>query len=211
MVSSIDENIGKIVKKLKSLDLDKNTMIAFTSDNGPAYWSSYDRGWPENWPLTLIGSAGERRGHKGQLFEGGHREPMIIWWPEKIDSSKVLSGLTSVMDLFPTLLTAAGIPVPDSLDLDGVDLYPFISGEIITAPHDTLYWMTHNQAAIRAGKWKLIVGTDTLLFDMNSDPLESTDLSGQHPDITSRLIKAWQQWKAPFPSSVSEKTKFSLQ
>jgi arylsulfatase A-like enzyme len=211
MVSSIDDNIGKILSHLKQRDLDKNTLIAFTSDNGPARWSSYDRGWPEEWPLTLIGSAGELRGHKGQLFEGGHREPLILWWPDKIDSAQILNGLTSVMDLYPTILTASGISVPDTLDLDGVDLHPYISGNLETPPHDTLYWMTHNQVAMRAGKWKLIIGNDTLLFDIQTDLAERIDVSEDYPEITTQMINAWQEWSNPFPVSVSEKIKFTVQ
>ena len=78
MVSSVDENIGKILYKLTELNLSDNTVIAFSSDNGPANWRSHKLGWPDDWPLGLIGSAGNLRGHKGQRYEGGHREPFII-------------------------------------------------------------------------------------------------------------------------------------
>jgi len=213
MVTSIDENIGKIMAKLADLDLDQNTMVAFTSDNGPAYWRSYDRGWPEEWPLTLIGSAGDLRGYKGQRYEGGHREPFIIRWPAELKPGQVYTKLTSTMDFFPTFVLAAGGEITDDLYLDGVDLIPHIKGEKDEAPHDTLYWMTHNQGAVRAGDWKLIIKTDGVLelYNLKDDLPESNDLADEKTDIASQLFNSWKAWNEPFPVSASEKTKFVLE
>jgi arylsulfatase A-like enzyme len=212
MVSSIDENIGKILTKLSELGIDQNTIVAFTSDNGPANWRSYDRGWPEDWPLTLIGSAGELRGHKAQRYEGGHREPFIIRWPAELKPGQVYTKTTSTLDLFPTFLSATGHKIEEKLYLDGVDLMPFITGENSRAPHDTLFWMTHNQGAVRAGNWKMIISSDTSmqLYNLHDDLSETSDLVNIHPDIVEQLLKAWKDWSEPFPVSASEQTKFTI-
>jgi arylsulfatase A-like enzyme len=212
MVSSIDENIGKIMVKLADLDLDQNTLVAFTSDNGPANWRSYDRGWPEEWPLTLIGSAGELRGHKGQRYEGGHREPFIIRWPAELKPGQVYTGLTSTMDFFPTFVLAGGGEISEDLYLDGVDLIPHMKGEKMDAPHDTLYWMTLNQGAVRAGDWKLIIQTDGSLelYNLKEDLSESNDLSNEKTALADQLLNSWKTWNEPFPVSASEKSKFVL-
>jgi arylsulfatase A-like enzyme len=194
------------------LDLEKNTMVVFTSDNGPANWQTYDRGWPEEWPLTLIGSAGVLRGHKAQLYEGGHREPFIICWPGELDSGRVFEHPVSTLDLFPTFLSAAGVQVSDRLYLDGVDLLPFIKGDDANPPNDTLYWMTHRQGAVRAGDWKLLIESDTAIFlyNVKEDLSESKDLADAYPEIADRLLESWKNWSAPFPVSASEQKKFVL-
>jgi arylsulfatase A-like enzyme len=213
MVSSIDENIGKLQAKLAELNLEENTIVAFTSDNGPANWGSYTRGWPEDWPLTLIGSAGVLRGHKGQRYEGGHREPFIIRWPAELTPGQVYTHLTSTFDLFPTFMNVTGFQVDEPLYLDGVDLMPYLKGENPNAPHDTLYWMTHNQAAVRAGDWKLIIKSDTTmeLYNLKDDLSETVDLTAVYPDIVEQLVNSWEIWSQDFPVSASEQTKFTIQ
>jgi arylsulfatase A-like enzyme len=212
MVSSIDENVGKILKRLEDLKLDQNTLIAFTSDNGPANWRSRDRGWPDEWPLGLIGSAGELRGHKGQRFEGGHREAFIISWPEKINPGQVYTKATSTLDLLPTFLSATGINIDEKLYLDGVNLIPYINGEIEKAPHDTLFWMTDKGGAVRINEWKLIINADASmhLFNLKNDLAEENDLIEERQELAQQLLSAWNEWNAPFPPSASEKKKFAV-
>ncbi|MFC2123990.1 sulfatase [Bacteroidota bacterium] len=206
MVSSIDENIGKILEKLTKLNLDKNTVVALTSDNGPAYWRTYDLGWPEDWPLTLIGSAGNLRGHKGQRYEGGHREPFIIHWPGELEAGQVYGGTVSTMDLLPTLYAATGIEIEDNLYVDGVNLLPYIKGGNKNSPHDTLYWMTDKQGAVRAGDLKMIIESDSsmVLYNLASDLSESVDLASENPDIVKQLLQSWKDWNKEFPVSVSK-------
>jgi arylsulfatase A-like enzyme len=212
MVSSIDENIGKILVKLAELDLDQNTMVVFTSDNGPANWRWYDLGWPEDWPLTLIGSAGMLRGYKAQRYEGGHREPFIIRWPAELKPGQVYTKTTSTLDLFPTFYSVTGVQIEENLYLDGVNLIPYIKGEKENAPHDTLFWMIHNQGAVRAGNWKLFIESDTSmqLYNLMEDLSERNDLAIQYPDIVKQLLDSWKDWNEPFPVSVSEQTKFTV-
>jgi len=212
MVSSLDENIGKILTRLEDLDLEKNTMVIFTSDNGPARGGPYIRGWPDEWPETLLGSAEPLRGHKAQSFEGGHREPFLIRWPDMIEQGKVYPGLTSTLDLLPTLCNIAGVRLPENQILDGVDLLPFIRGENQNAPHEMLFWMTHNQGVVRQGEWKLIIDSDSsqLLFNLRTDLSEENDLSSSHPDMVNRLLEAWEDWSEPFPVSFTDQTKFTV-
>ncbi len=212
MVSSLDENIGKITARLKELDLEKNTMVIFTSDNGPARGGTYIRGWPDDWPETLLGTAGPLRGHKAQQFEGGHREPFIIRWPEVLPKGQAYTKLTSTLDLLPTLCMAAGAQIPENLTVDGVDLLPFMTGKNRNAPHDTLFWMTHNQGAVRMGDWKLLIDSDTsqLLFNLQEDLAEEYDISKLHPEIVSHLLQSWKDWSEPFPISFSDRTKFTV-
>ena len=210
MVSSVDENIGKVMKKLLELGLSDNTVVAFSSDNGPANWRSRDRGWPDDWPLGLIGSAGKLRGHKGQRYEGGHREPFIIRWPAGLEGNKEFHKTTSMMDLLPTLFAATGIEIEDELYLDGVNLLPYIMGENKNAPHDTLYWMTDKQGAVRAGVWKMIIESDTsmVLYNLKDDLAESIDLASDNPELVEQLLQSWKEWNKDFPVSVSEGEKF---
>ncbi|MBR9999152.1 MAG: sulfatase-like hydrolase/transferase [Cyclobacteriaceae bacterium] len=212
MVTSMDENVGRILVRLTELGLDQNTLVIFASDNGPARGGSYIPGWPEGWPETLLGSAGPLRGHKGQPYEGGHREPFIIRWPAVLDEGGVYSELSSILDLFPTICEAAGVQHNRQNTYDGVNLLPHLSGENHEPPHDTLFWMTHNQGAVRAGDWKLIIESDTsqLLFNLQDDLAEQSDLSGSNPEMVSSLLQAWKTWSAPFPVSYTDKTKFTV-
>jgi len=212
MVTSLDENIGKVLIHLDELKLKQNTIVVFTSDNGPARGGRYIRGWIENWPETLLGSAGPLRGHKGQRFEGGHREPFIIRWPASLPQGEVYTKLTSTLDLLPTICSAAGVSLSDKSILDGVNLVPYITGENKNAPHDILFWMTHSQGAVRVGDWKLIIESDTsqLLFNLRNDLAEKNDLSTSHTDIVTQLLQSWKNWNESFPVSFSEKTKFKV-
>jgi arylsulfatase A-like enzyme len=213
MVSSLDESIGKILIRLEELDLEQNTMVIFTSDNGPARGGGYIRGWPDDWPETLLGSAGPLHGHKAQQFEGGHREPFIIRWPGVIKQGQEYHKLTSTLDILPTCCRAAGLHLPENQRMDGVDLLPYITGKNQNAPHDLLFWMSSNRGAVRQGDWKLIMESDTsrLLFNLREDLGETNDLSNIHPEMVTRLLQAWKDWSEPFPVSFSDKTKFSIQ
>jgi arylsulfatase A-like enzyme len=212
MVSSLDENIGKVMAKLEESGLSGKTLVVFTSDNGPARGASYIKGWPEEWPATLMGSAGPLNGHKATRYEGGHREPFIIKWPEKLDGGKVFGGLTSTMDIFPTLVNAAGAEYPEGQTRDGVDLMPYLTDRKDGAPHDTLYWLTHNQGAVRAGDWKLLVfpGGRTELYNLAEDLGETRDLGPDHPDLVRELLEKLYRWSRDFPEPVCEYEKVDL-
>ena len=123
MVASLDENIGRVLAALPD-----NTLVAFTSDNGPAKMPVEK--WPDGWPKGMLnGSAGPLNGHKGQFLDGGIREPFLLRWPGKLKPGSVYRQPVSTMDLYPTFCAAAGAPVPAGTRLDGVNLLPFLTGE----------------------------------------------------------------------------------
>jgi arylsulfatase A-like enzyme len=212
MVSSLDENIGKVMDKLEEAGLAENTLVVFTSDNGPARGASYIKGWLEDWPTTLMGSAGPLNGHKGNRYEGGHREPFIVRWPARLEGGGIFGGLTSTLDIFPTLVAAAGGQYPDGQLVEGVDLMPYLLGEDSSAPHDTLYWLTHHGAALRAGDWKLILEPRgrTKLFNLDKDLGEQQDLSSEYPEMVDGLIRNLNEWSRDFPEPESDLTRFDF-
>jgi arylsulfatase A-like enzyme len=126
-----------------------------------------------------------------------------------LPAATVYSGLTSTLDLYPTIAEAAGIPFKG---LDGVNLLPFVTGELNDPPHDTLFWMTHNKGAVRAGNWKLVIDADStwMLFNLHEDLAEQHDLAGSEPGTAGKLIEAWENWNRSFPVSFTDSTRFAL-
>ncbi|MBB6431003.1 sulfatase family protein [Algisphaera agarilytica] len=190
MLHSMDENIGKVLDALDRMGIADNTIVAFASDNGPSF--AYRVDWPENWPRELLGSAGPLRGHKGMFTEGGIRVPYIIRWPDGLQAGQVYERPVSTMDLYPTFCAAAGIPIPETTKLDGVNLLPYLRGEVEGDPHDVLYWSIRNRGAVRQGDWKLYVDGKPQLYNLANDIGETTDLSKQHPEITRELNQKFQ-------------------
>ena len=130
-VEEIDWSAGRILETLKELGLEENTLVVFTSDNGPAQPAR-----PDN------GSAGPLRGRKNSTWEGGMRVPMIARWPGKVPAGRVTDGMASVMDILPTFAHLAGASLPASRKIDGVDVWPLFSGQRTAAPpRDRLYYL----------------------------------------------------------------------
>ena len=193
MVESMDTSVGRVLKKLKDLKLDKNTVICFTSDNGGL---STSEGSPtSNLPL---------RGGKGWLYEGGIREPYIIKWPGVTKPGRTSDVPVIGMDFYPTILEIAGLKSRPKQHLDGVSLVPVLkkSGEIKSRP---LYWhYPHysNQggypgAAVRMGDWKLHERFEdgrVHLFNLKDDIGERTDLAMKHSDRVDAMRKKLHAW-----------------
>src|SRR5262249_40153614 len=141
LVAELDWSVGQVLEALKQNGLDENTLVVFTSDNGPWYQ----------------GSAGNLRGRKGSTYEGGVREPFIARFPGQIPAGTSTVGLTSSMDLLPTLAGIAGIPVsPNSVD--GIDIWPILTGQKAYLDREALlFFDTYNIQCIRWGPWKLHV------------------------------------------------------
>ena len=138
-MAELDWSVGQIVDALKDFGLDRNTLLLFSSDNGPWYG----------------GSTGGLRGMKGQTWEGGIRVPLIARWPGKIPSSRVIHEPAIIMDLFATSLAAAGVESPADRVIDGRNLLPMLSGDK-KSPHDVLFSIRNEQlCTVRGGKWKL--------------------------------------------------------
>ena len=183
MTFALDRAVGKIIAELKEQGLFENTMIVFLSDNGGA-----ENNQSSNYPW---------KGFKGNKFEGGHRVPFFISWPKRTGSVRMLNGLSSSLDLFPTALEAAGIRLSSSPQLDGVSLLPFLTRAKRGDPHQQLVWRKGDAAAIRYGPYKLIrvVGAGERLYDLSNDHGETKDLQFARPAIFSMLMKKLKAWE----------------
>ncbi len=194
MIESLDRNLGKLVACLKAEGLDKNTLVFFTSDNG-----QYLNYQGETWPS--VGSNGQLRGEKSDLYEGGHRVPAIAWWPGKIPAGSQNHETLASFDLLPTFLELTGQPFPDSEGpdrLDGQSLLPVLT-ERGKVPDRTLFWRTPEAIAVRKGPWKLLEDREKeslALYNLDHDLSESRDRKADFPEIfreLSQLKDSWEQ------------------
>jgi arylsulfatase A-like enzyme len=210
MIASLDENIGRLLAKLKDPGLDQNTLVAFVSDNGPALGKSAIKIWPESWPKEILfGSAGPLRGHKAQFFEGGIREPFILRWPAQLKAGQTYRQPVSTMDFYATFCAAAGAPVPTATKLDGVNLLPHLRGDQSGAPHEILFWKNGDLGAVRQGDWKLVITQwqpKLQLFNLADDIGEQRDLAKEKPELAAKLHQAWLDWSATLPPRANPPT-----
>lgn len=180
-VEEVDWSTGEILNKLKALNLDDNTLVIFTSDNGPWLIKGQDGGCA----LPL-------REGKGTTYEGGVRVPCIMRWPGKIPAGTSSDEMVSEMDVLPTIARLAGTSAPTDRIIDGKDIWPLMSGKAgAISPHGTLFFYRANKLqALRCGKWKLILphdGKPLALYDLHADIAESKDLSAEYPKLVERL------------------------
>ena len=187
-VEELDWSTGEILKTLKQLGIDNNTIVLFTSDNG-------SRREICNKPL---------RGRKGRTDEGGMRVPCVVRWPGKIPAGSTCSEVASTIDLLPTFAKLAKAKLPAERKIDGHDIWPLLSGkENAKSPHEGFYYYQMDQLqAVRSGKWKLFVqmqskkrnwgkpeGESPLkLFDLSTDIHEDNDIKDKHPEVVKRLL-----------------------
>ncbi len=182
MVYSLDENVGRILDTLKREGLEKNTLVVFISDNG----GKPDDNGSLNHPL---------RGVKGQLFEGGIRVPFCLQWPGVIEAGQAFAPPVIGMDLFPTILQLAGGTIHSDWGIDGVDLMPFLTGRQTGRPHETLFWKSGHDLAIRHKDWKLLRQYGkTYLFNLANDSCEKKNLHKENPEMAQDLMKKWTAW-----------------
>ncbi|MGM0375878.1 MAG: sulfatase-like hydrolase/transferase [Bacteroidota bacterium] len=178
MIEIMDENIGRIFQKLKEVGLDNNTLVFFCSDNG-AY--------------TPPGSNGILRGEKGGFWEGGHRVPAIAWFPGKIQPGSVCEELILTMDLFPTLLSVAGIA--ERPETDGMDVSETLFKNR-KLPQRTVFWRSKDNKAARTGPWKYLKMHDReYLFNLDNDLPEKNNLIEIHPGTTEKLKQELSDWE----------------
>ncbi len=183
MTWSMDEAVGKVVAKLKTEGLYKNTLIFFLSDNGGAHNN-------QSSCLPL-------KGWKGNKFEGGHRVPYLVVWPDKLEGGKRYDGLTSAFDIFATSMAAAGISETSGNPLDGVNLIPYLTGENSESPHQQLFWRKEGMAAARENNWKLIRldGFGYRLYNLENDLGETVDHSVDSEEQFKTMIDSLEQWE----------------
>lgn len=201
VMEEIDWSVGQILAALRERDLDENTLVIFSSDNGPWLQRGEDGG-----------SAGPLRAGKRSSYEGGHRVPGIFWWPGHIPSGVVSDFNASALDIFPTLANLTGGAVPDDRKLDGIDISRVLTGpEAKQAPRDIFIYM--NGQAIRVGAWKYRFGEKygsgvkipdgeenmrvEQLFNLKEDTGEQRNVIDQYPEIAQQLkkqlAKHWQE------------------
>lgn len=226
VASNADEEIGRVLKALDDAGLKENTLVIFTSDNGPEY-PLERKGKVMNHPELgkglntwySLGSAGDLKGKKRSLHEGGIRVPFVVRWPAGIkqDLNYDYSTLTAV-DLFPTLCAIAGAKLPKGYQGDGEDRSSLLQGEVSprTKP---IFWYWPNgksgdnwpQAAIRdkgASTWKLLMSKDgqrVELYEMREDPQEQNNLAADRPEVVERLRKELEAWLVSLPKEADPK------
>lgn len=193
MVEEMDQSVGRIVQTLDRLGLTRNTFIFFLSDNG----------------AVRYGSNGPLRGHKGQLWEGGHRVPAIACWPGHIRPGRVTDQTAISIDLFPTILALAGVEAPEGLEIDGVNLLPLLlEGEPL--PSRTLFWAYREQRAVRHGPWKLLLNAPGLrpgepaLFNLEKDLDETHNVASEHPRRVQRMLRKLEAWEKEVHQGATE-------
>ncbi len=199
-VEEIDWSVAEVMRALEENGVADNTLVIFTSDNGPGY----------------CGSPGGLRGRKGQSYEGGFRVPMIAHWPKGITAKSICSEPAMNIDLFPTLLSLAGVDLPEDRVIDGKNILSLLTSNGKRDPNDCLYFY-HNKEleAVRMGKWKYIRDIDTMawpipldkhwksensleapwLYNLELDPGESYNLRREHPDIVEAMEAIYQKWQ----------------
>lgn len=192
MVTQLDADVGRILDLLKELNIDDNTIVFFTSDNGP-----HQEG---NHKLEFFDSNGVLRGYKRDLYEGGIRVPMVVRWPGKIKAGATSDHPSAFHDFLATACELAGVKIPDSTD--GISYVPAMTGRKQES-HRYLYWQFGQKAAVRSDRWKAVLfghgkGQRIELYDLETDIAEQKDLAKKHPEIAARLQQhassfAWQQ------------------
>jgi len=211
-VSDLDRQIGRLIRRIDELGLVENTVIAFSSDNGP---EDFDIG---NAVHSGIGSAGPFRGRKRSIYEGGVRMPFIVRWPGHTPAGRVDdTSIVAAVDWLPTVCSLAGVELPNDLNPDGQDMSQAILGKPKERTKPLLWqWrfrifgdMVHKSPmlAIREGKWKLLMNPDRSrveLYDIPADPTELDNVAGQYPDVVKRLSQTLLQWHDTLPAGPVE-------
>ena len=204
VIMEIDWSVGQILSTLKNEGIDNNTLVIFTSDNGP--WLSYG---------DHAGSAGPFREGKGTGFEGGHREPFIARWPGNLPEGETIETPVMAIDILPTIAHITNADLPD-LPIDGKNVWPVLNGSTTESPQPAyfFYYRVNELFAVRSGNWKMYFphryrtlngrpgGTgglpapydyiqleDTLLYNLAEDPSETFDRYGEFPEVEQRLIE----------------------
>ena len=209
VIEEIDANTGRLLDVLRELGLDRQTLVVFTSDNGP--WAPYDE---------QGGSAGLLRGAKGGTFEGGMRVPAIFWWPGTVPSGTVMD-IGSTLDLLPTIAAMTGASPPSDRVLDGYDLGPVLRGRG-PGPRETMFFYRGSSLyAVRHGAFKAhfitrpeyggdppVSHDPPLLYNLDEDPSERSDVASRHPDTIAairRVATEHQRTVTPVESQLDER------
>ncbi|MFT5470040.1 MAG: arylsulfatase A-like enzyme [Verrucomicrobiales bacterium] len=226
VLSHADDRIGEVLEMLDRLEVSENTLVIFSSDNGPARGApnsklelSYDTATGAGWGIGgAKGITGGRRGYKASLFEGGINVPFIARWPGKIAAGEVDNkSLISAVDLLPTFCEIAGVNIPADYKPDGVSQVAVLTGDAdASARTKPLFWKSQAPWPAQKGKpdhwvsyavldqqWKLVANRDFThfeLFDVVADPFEKSDLKEANPEVVQQLLAKINDWKATLPA-----------
>lgn len=179
MIRALDRSVGRVMQALKENGLDDNTIVIFSSDNGgPGYIGIPDVNKPyRGWKLTY--------------FEGGIRVPLFVRWPGKIEPGTERKMPVAHLDLFPTIVAAAGAPLPGDRVIDGIDILPYVTGaDEAAAPARPIFWRDGHYHAVRKDGWKLQFAerpNKVWLFNLNEDPTEQKNLAEENPEKVAEL------------------------
>ena len=185
MVSSMDDGVGLILDKLEEKNISENTIVVFFSDNGGVEWYNFS----DNGPL---------RGIKGDFFEGGIRVPFTMQWPKKIKPGINYNKPIIALDVFATVVSAASAEKFIKNNIDGVNLIPYINGEVNGSPHDYLFWKNPDKDidVIRDNRYKYIrVKDDEYIFDLDNDLSEENNIISSSKNIYQELKLKFNEWE----------------
>jgi arylsulfatase A len=223
VISEIDWSVGEILRTLKHNGLDDNTLVVFTSDNGP--WLLYG---------DHSGNALPLREGKATSFDGGVREPCLMRWPGKIPAGTVCREMAWSMDLLPTIAKLAGTTAPTDRIIDGRDIWPLMSGRPgARTPHEAFYYYwDRGLEAVRSGQWKLHLGHEYVkptppggsgqpgkyskpkigveLFDLVNDVRETNNLAAQFPEVVSQLQSIAEEARVDLGDSLTKRTGLNM-
>ena len=201
MMTILDRDVGHILDLLKELGIDENTLVIFTSDNGPHKEGGHK---PD-----FFDSNGPLRGYKRDLYEGGIRVATAAWWPSVIKPGSASSHVGTGWDVLPTFCELAGVPAPEGID--GVSFAPTLRGQKAKqAKRDHVYWEFHEQGgkqAVRKGKWKAVrlnvrkkPNGPIELYDLSKDIGETKNLASKHPDVVKEMDRIMSDSHTPSPT-----------
>ena len=224
VLSHADDRIGEVLNALDRLKIADNTLVIFSSDNGPARAAgpsklelSYDTATGAGWGIAASkGITGGRKGYKAALFEGGIGVPFIVRWPGKVEAGKVdKTSLVSAVDLLPTFCELADADFPKGYEPDGVSMVEVLKGKAIPRRTKPLFWKSKAPWPAQKAKpdhwvswavvhdqWKLVANGDRShveLYDIASDPYETTDLASKEAAVAHSLLRKISQWESTLP------------
>jgi arylsulfatase A-like enzyme len=178
MVECVDDNVGRLLKKLDELGVARNTVVVFFHDNGP----------------NLPRWNGGMKGRKGSTDEGGVRSPLLVRWPERIKPGTRVTPIAGAIDLLPTLADLARVPAPREKPLDGISLAPLLLGATVEPPDRVIFSHWGGRVSARTQRFRLDAAGK--LFDLDADPGQTRDVAAEQPDARRRLQEAVDRWRA---------------
>ncbi len=223
MVTNIDENVGRLLRKLKEWDLEDNTILIFMTDNGALGGIRMENGDSDGFPLEPWSRFGANlRGRKGSPYEGGHRVPFFLRWPQGgLGGGKDVAGLTSHIDVMPTLMEFCGVESSSPVQFDGVSLAQLLRGQASSSErtlfvahlggsyaNPTFELLPYDISAVLTTRWRLVFGKE--LYDITRDPMQRTDVAAHHPQIVRELRKEYDRWFSDVTRRISEPCRIVL-